>query len=86
MAEQKSRFKRFYDFDFFILPPIIKVLTMILIILCPIVAIIMWIQWEPFRQGLLVFILWPIGVRIYGEIFMLMFKIAENTQKMADKE
>ena len=85
MAEKKSRFNRFYDFDFFILPSIIKVLTMIWIIIYPIMAVIMWIKWEAIRQGILILILWPIAVRINGEIFMLMFKITENTQKIADK-
>ena len=55
-------------------------------IVCPIAAIIMWVRGWNFLEGLWVFVLWPIAVRIYAEMFILLFKIAENTQKMVDKK
>lgn len=55
-------------------------------IACPIAAIVMWVKGWSFLEWLLVFILWPIAVRIYAEMFILLFKINENTQKMADKK
>ena len=80
MAE-KSRFKKFWDFDYFILPTIIKVLMVVWIIICPIAAIIMRAQGGNIWEGLLTLILWPIAVRIYAEMFILLFKIEENTHK-----
>ena len=86
MAENKSRFKKFWDFDFFILPTIIKVLMVVWMIGCILWAIAMRIRWENFWQWLGIFIFGPIGVRIYAEMFILLFKIAENTQEIVNKK
>jgi len=85
MAE-KSRFKKFWDFDFFILPIIIKVLMIVWMIACIVWAIAMRVKWENFWEWLGILILGPIGVRIYTEIFILVFKIAEDIKKIANKK
>jgi hypothetical protein len=46
----------------------------------------MRVKWENFWEWLGILILGPIGVRIYTEIFILVFKIAEDTQKIANKK
>jgi hypothetical protein len=83
--ETTSFWDKFFNFEFMLLPWIIKISMLIWMIACPIVAIAMLTQWENIWTCLAVFILWPIGIRLYAELFMIIFKILENTQKIAKK-
>ena len=83
--EKTSFWDKFFNFEFMLLPWIIKILMLLWMILCPIGAIVMLFQWENIWTCLAIFILWPIGVRLYAELFMIIFKILDNTQKIAKK-
>jgi hypothetical protein len=95
--EQKGFFGKLFDLSFseFITISIIKVLYIIAIILSAIGALVVLIG--GFTKGVgaaiagiilapLVFLLYVLIARVWMELIMVLFKIAENTGKMAGQD
>jgi hypothetical protein len=77
-------FKDFSDFKFMITPVFIKIIFWIFAVLTFIGGLYYMVSVE-FIQGLILLILGPIAVRIYCELLIVIFKIHEGINKLADK-
>ena len=77
-------FKDFSDFKFMITPVFIKIIFWICAVLVFIGGLYYMVSVE-FIQGLIMMIIGPIGVRIYCELLIVIFKIHEGINKLADK-
>ena len=96
METQKGFFRALFDLSFsdFITTRLIKVLYVIAIVLAGFAALAVIVS--GFTQGVgmgilflilspIVFFLYVIMARVWLEIIIVVFRIAENTQTMADK-
>jgi hypothetical protein len=75
----------FLAFRKFITPLVIQILFWIGVILCLIGGIIMIVSAGQIIQGILVFFLGPIFVRIYCEVLMIFFRIHDRMASIDDK-
>lgn len=95
--DQKGFFAELFDISFsdFITTKIIKVLYVISIVGAALLALSMIVQaftLQGATAGILaviispiVFILAVIGARVYWELIIVLFRIADNTEKMAER-
>lgn len=92
----KGFFGSLFDFSFseFITPRIIKLLFVLAIIIAAIVALVLFVggiaKGGPgaFLAIILApvsFLLYVIGARVWLEVIMVMFRIADNTDKLAER-
>lgn len=93
--EVKGFFSSLFDFSFteFITPRIIKLLFVLAIIISAIFALFIFFVGIT-RGGLealltlilapLVFLLYVVGARVWLEVIMVMFRIADNTDKLVE--
>jgi len=71
----------FFRFETMITPIMIQVLFWLAVLLCVIVGIIMLISADEMSArlgGLMLLLLGPIGVRIYAEILIVVFRINDH--------
>ncbi len=96
MQEKKGFLGALFDFSFseFITIKLIKILYILGIIFSTIVAIIFIVSGFNISTGVgiiflilspIIFLLYVILIRIWLEIIIVVFKIAENTKKLAEK-
>ena len=96
MREKKGFLGALFDFSFseFITVKLIKILYILGIIFSTIVAIIFIVSGFNISTGVgiiflilspIIFLLYVILIRIYLEIIIVIFKIAENTKQLAEK-
>lgn len=79
-------FKAFSEFKFMITPVFIKIIFWLFVVLTVILGLYMMTRGSFFFfQGLITLVLGPIAVRIYCELLIVMFKIHEGIEKLADK-
>lgn len=78
-------FKEFSEFKFMITPVFIKIIFWLMVVLTVIFGLYMMTAGRNFLFGLLYLVIGPIAVRIYCELLIVMFKIHEGIQKIADK-
>lgn len=78
-------FKEFSDFKFMITPVFIKIIFWLMVVLVIIFALYMMTAGRNFLFGLVYLFIGPIAVRIYCELLIVMFKIHEGIEKLADK-
>jgi len=86
-------FNRFFNFDKMITPTIIKILFWIGVALCVIFglfqivsgAISPWGGGRAVLSGILTLVVGPILVRVYCELLIVIFKMHEALQKIADR-
>ena len=92
----KGFFGSLFDFSFseFITPRIIKLLFVLAIIISAIFAIMMFVAGISEGGGTaflsligapLLFLLYVIMARVWLEVIMIMFRIADNTDKLAER-
>jgi len=94
--EVKGFFGSLFDFSFteFITPRIIKLLFVLAIIISGIAALVMF--FVGIVQGgagallaiilaPLLFLIYVVGARVWLELIMIMFRIADNTDKLAER-
>lgn len=77
-------FKDFSDFKFMITPVVIKIVFWICAVIVFIFGLYTMVTIE-FFQGLIMAIIGPIGVRIYCELLIVIFKIHEGIEKLVEK-
>ena len=77
-------FKDFSDFKFMITPVFIKILFWIFAVLIFIGGLYYMVSVN-FLFGLIMMIIGPIGWRIYCELFIVIYKIHEGIEKLAEK-
>jgi hypothetical protein len=96
VGTQKGFFGALFDLSFsdFITTRLIKILYVLAIVLCGLGALAMIIMGFSESAGLgilllvlspIVFLLYVIMARVWLEIIIVVFRIAENTQTLADK-
>jgi len=99
MDQGKGFFAELFDFSFseFITTKIIKVLFVLAVIASAIGGLavlgtgITYMSWSPLRGLLMIilspvaFILYVIAARVYLELIMIIFRIAENTEEIAKR-
>lgn len=96
MQEKKGFLGALFDFSFseFITTKLIQILFIIGIIFSAIVALIFIVSGFNLSSGIgilflilspIIFVLYVILIRIWLEIIIVIFKIAENTKKLAEK-
>ena len=89
-----SKFSKFFNFDKMITPAIIKVLFWIGIAVVAIIGLsgIVTGLFMPYGggkvvlTGLLTLVIGPIAVRVYCELLIVIFKMHEALEKIANKE
>ena len=84
MTEETSSAKSIFYFDTMLMPKIITFIYWIFLLIALIGCVGIMVE-ESVVAGLIALPLMAVGIRLWCELFIVLFKINENVQKIADR-